>query len=161
MLAFLFLLGLALCAVSPSEEQAVEPWQNSCPMFWTLFNCRCYKYISTDFTWADAELNCVSLGGNLVSIRSQEEENFVKTLIKSFDPAEGYTWNGLNDIPKEGRWMWSDGSAVNFVSWSSGQPDNKVNEDCGHTNYGSVKKWNDRPCSDTSPSVCASRITCF
>ncbi|XP_033980586.1 lactose-binding lectin l-2-like [Trematomus bernacchii] len=160
MLAFLFLLGLALGAVSP-EELAEEPQQNSCPQFWSAFNCRCYKYISTHLAWADAELHCVSLGGNLVSIRSQEEENFVKTLIKSFDPAQGYTWNGLNDIHKEGRWMWSDGCAAKFVSWSSGQPTNYGgNEHCVHTNFGSVKKWNDEPCSATSPSVCASRITC-
>ncbi|KAF3833777.1 hypothetical protein F7725_024981, partial [Dissostichus mawsoni] len=134
MLVFLFLLGLALGAVSPSEELVVEPQQNSCPMFWTLFNGRCYN---------------------------QEEENFVKTLIKSFDPAEGYTWIGLSDVHKEGRWMWSDGSAAKFFFWDAGQPDNHRGlEDCGHTNFGSVNKWNDFPCSNTHSSVCASRITC-
>ncbi|KAI9548647.1 hypothetical protein NQZ68_007515 [Dissostichus eleginoides] len=159
MQAFLFLLGLALCAVSPSEELVVEPQQNSCPLFWSIFNGRCYKYISTRLTWADAELHCVSQGGNLVSLNSQGEENFVKTLIKNFDPAEGYTWIGLSDVHKEGRWMWSDGSAVNFVSWTSGEPNNRRNEDCVNINSGSDHKWNDKTCSDTIPSVCASRTT--
>ncbi|KAK1879916.1 Lactose-binding lectin l-2 [Dissostichus eleginoides] len=153
MLVFLFLLGLALGAVSPQ--------QNSCPMFWTFFNGRCYKYISTRLTWADAELHCVSLGGNLVSIRSQEEENFVGSVIKNFDPARGYTWIGLSDTQKEGRWMWSDGCAARFFFWSTGQPDNhRGREDCVGTNYGPVNKWNDFRCSVTIPSVCASRITC-
>ncbi|XP_033980590.1 lactose-binding lectin l-2-like [Trematomus bernacchii] len=159
MLVFLFLLGLALCAVSPSEEQEVEPWKNNCPMSWSFYNGRSYLYVSTHLTWADAELHCVSLGANLVSIHSKEEHLLVRSLIKNFDPAEGYTWIGLNDIYKEGRCMWSDGCAAKFFYWHSGQPDNnRGNEDCGHTNF--HQKWNDRPCSATSPSVCASRITC-
>ncbi|KAK1880806.1 Lactose-binding lectin l-2 [Dissostichus eleginoides] len=158
MLLFLFLLGLALGAVSPSDDPQGKLQRGSCPMFWYSFNNRCYKYIAADMDWSDAEFHCVSEGANLVSIHSQGEENFVKSLIKNFDPAEGYTWIGLSDIPKEGRWMWSDGSAVNFVFWNSGQPDNAGNEDCGHTN--SLQKWNDFPCSKTIPSVCASRITC-
>ncbi|KAI4818243.1 hypothetical protein KUCAC02_011593 [Chaenocephalus aceratus] len=161
MQAFLFLLGLALCAVSPSEELVVEPQQNSCPLFWFIFNGRCYKYIATRLTWADAELLCVSQGGNLVSIRSQEEDNFVKTLIKNFDPAQGSAWIGLSDIHKEGTWMSSDGCAAKFFSWSSGEPNNhRRREDCGLINFGSANKWNDVPCSNTYSSVCASRITC-
>ncbi|KAL3043980.1 hypothetical protein OYC64_003880 [Pagothenia borchgrevinki] len=158
MLLFLFLLGLALDAVSPSDDPLVKLQRGSCRPFWYSFNGRCYKYIAADMDWADAEFHCVSEGANLVSIHSQAEHEFVKSLIKNFHPAEGWTWIGLNDIPKEGRWMWSDGSAVNFVFWNSRQPDNKGNEDCVHTNFN--HKWNDRSCSDTYPSVCASHTTC-
>ncbi|XP_033980584.1 galactose-specific lectin nattectin-like [Trematomus bernacchii] len=161
MLVFLFLLGLALGAVSSSDDPPTELQQDTCPSFWFSFNGRCYKYFNTETTWADAELYCVSQGGNLVSIHSREEEDFVKFLIKSSDPAEGYTWIGLHDIAKEGRWMWSDGCAVKFVYWSSGQPDNfRGLEHCVDTNFGFDHKWNDRTCYSTLPSVCASRITC-
>ncbi|XP_033972669.1 lactose-binding lectin l-2-like [Trematomus bernacchii] len=156
MLLFLFLLGLALGAVSPSDDPQGKLQRGSCPMFWYSFNNRCYKYIATHFTWADAEFHCVSEGANLVSIHSQEEQEFVKSLIKNFDPTEGYTWIGLSDIHKEGSWMWSDGSAAKFFFWNSGEPNNAGRkEDCVHTNYGPVKKWNDWPCSNTDPSVCA------
>ena len=159
MLAFLFLLGLALCAGSPAEEEAVEPWLNSCPMSWSFYNGRSYMYVSTHRTWAEAELHCVSLGANLVSIHSKEEHWLVRSLIKNVDPAEAWTWIGLNDVHKEGRWMWSDGCAAKFFYWHIREPSNGGgNEDCGHTNFGG--KWNDRPCSSTYPSVCASRITC-
>ncbi|KAK1894937.1 Lactose-binding lectin l-2 [Dissostichus eleginoides] len=159
MLVFLFLLGLALGTVSSSDEPQMELQQDSCPSFWFSFNGRCYNYIATKMTWADAELHCVSQGGNLVSIHSQGENHFVRSLIKNFDPTQGYTWIGLSDIHKEGRWMWSDGCAAKFFFWYSRQPDNNRGlEHCGHTNY--VQKWNDRSCSDTSPSVCASRTTC-
>jgi len=157
MLLFLFLLGLALGAVSPSDDPQGKLERGNCRPFWYSFNNRCYKYIATHFTWADAELHCVSEGANLVSVHSKGEDHFVKSLIKNYDPTEGYTWIGLSDTQKEGSWMWSDGCAAKFFSWSSGEPNNAGNEDCGHFNY---HKWNDFPCSTTISSVCASRITC-
>ncbi|XP_042291262.1 lactose-binding lectin l-2-like [Thunnus maccoyii] len=161
MLLFLFLFGLALGAESPSGDHEMKLQRGNCPMFWYSFQGRCYKYVSTHMTWADAELHCVSEKANLVSVHSLEEQNFVKSLIKNFDHAEGYTWIGLSDTQKEGGWMWSDGSAVNFAFWSSGEPNNEGGkEDCVHNNYGTDLKWNDHSCSLTFPSVCASRIDC-
>ena len=96
-----------------------------------------------------------------MSIHSLEEQKFVKSLIKNFDHAEGRTWIGLSDVHKEGRWMWSDGCAVNFVFWDSHEPnDGGGIEDCVRNNYDKDLKWNDARCSDTYPSVCASHIVC-
>ncbi|XP_059205968.1 galactose-specific lectin nattectin-like [Centropristis striata] len=161
MLLFLFLFGLALGAEPPSEDQQVKLQRANCPMFWYSFNGRCYKYVATRMSWADAELHCVSQRANLVSIHSRDENNFVKSLIKNFDPVEGRTWIGLSDIHKEGRWMWSDGSVVNFLLWNAGQPDNAGgNEHCGHKNFGAALKWNDLPCSHTNTFVCAYKPNC-
>ncbi|XP_036948897.1 lactose-binding lectin l-2-like [Acanthopagrus latus] len=161
MFLFLFLFGLALGAVSPSDVPQVKLQRGGCPMFWYSFNGRCYKYVSTHLTWADAELYCVSEGANLVSIHSREEEDFVKSLVKNFDHGEGPTWIGLSDIHKDGRWMWSDGCAVDFVFWNAGEPNNYGgSEPCVHNNHGTDRRWNDCLCSGTYPSVCASRIMC-
>lgn len=161
MLLFLLLFGLALGAKSPSDDQQMKLLRGKCPMFWYTFNSRCYKYVATRATWADAELLCVSVGANLVSIRSLEEENFVKNLIKNFDHAEEPTWIGLSDIHKEGRWMWSDGCAADFYFWRAREPNNNGgNEHCVQNNYDTEMKWNDAHCSSTLPSVCASRTTC-
>ncbi|XP_068558647.1 lactose-binding lectin l-2-like [Cebidichthys violaceus] len=171
MLLFLFLFGLALGAVTPSDDLglalgAVTSFddyeltlqQGNCAAMWYNFNGRFYKYVGIHLTWADAELHCVSKGANLVSIHSLEEQKFVKSLIKNSDPAEGKTWIGLSDIHKEGTWMSSDGSAANFFYWTSRQPDNANGvEHCVQTNYPGELKWNDDPCSRTFPFVCASR----
>ncbi|KAM9340266.1 lactose-binding lectin l-2-like [Symphorus nematophorus] len=118
MLLFLFLFGLALGAESEvqSDDPAVEVVRGSCPDFWSSFNNTCYKYISTHFTWADAELHCVSEGANLVSIHTMEERNFIKALIKNFDPADGHTWIGLSDVHKEGKWMCFNGRCYKYVA---------------------------------------------
>uniref|UniRef100_A0A3Q1GG68 Galactose-specific lectin nattectin-like n=2 Tax=Acanthochromis polyacanthus TaxID=80966 RepID=A0A3Q1GG68_9TELE len=158
MILLLFLFGLALGAVIPPEDQRVNLQRGNCPAFWFSFNGRCYKYMATPMTWARAELFCVSQGANLVSIHSIKEQNFVNSLIRNFDSAQTWTWIGLSDVHLEGRWMWSDGSKVNFVFWNTGEPNNAGgDEDCAHTNFGTRFTWNDRPCSDTRSFVCASR----
>ncbi|XP_071776222.1 lactose-binding lectin l-2-like [Centroberyx gerrardi] len=161
MLLLLCCLGLALGAVSPSADREVKLERGSCPMFWYSFNGRCYKYIATRMTWADAELYCVSQRANLVSFHSADDCSFVKSLIKNFDPAEGRTWIGLSDTQKEGAWMWSDGSEVNFGLWNPDQPDNASGvEHCVHTNYDADSRWNDWLCHETLPFVCVSRTVC-
>ncbi|XP_075958433.1 lactose-binding lectin l-2-like [Anarhichas minor] len=161
MLLFLFLFGLALVAVCPSDDRTMTLQRATCPMFWYSFNGRCYKYLATDMTWADAEIHCVREGANLVSVHSKDEQKFVKFLIKNFDPAEAPTWIGLSDIHKEGTWMWSDGSSANFVVWHGGEPNNAAGrEHCVHTNSGPTFRWNDIPCSHKLQFVCASRTIC-
>ncbi|KAG8005158.1 Lactose-binding lectin l-2 [Nibea albiflora] len=160
MLLFFFLFGLALGAVPPSDDHRLKLQRGSCPMFWYSFNGRCYKYVATRLTWADAELHCVSQRANLVAIHSLEEHNFIKDLIMNFDHTQEYTWIGLSDTQKEGGWMWSDGSAVDFFRWDRNQPDNAGGLDnCVHNNHGAAMKWNDHRCSVTYPSVCVSRVT--
>uniref|UniRef100_A0A3B3Y9F3 C-type lectin domain-containing protein n=1 Tax=Poecilia mexicana TaxID=48701 RepID=A0A3B3Y9F3_9TELE len=111
--------------------------RGGCPPFWFGFNGRCYKYVSTLMTWADAEQHCVNQGANLVSIHSLAEENFVKLLIRNFDHADGTTWIGLSDL------------------WNTGEPNNSGgSEPCVHTNYGPAKGWNDARCTHKFSSVC-------
>ncbi|XP_075333315.1 ladderlectin-like [Odontesthes bonariensis] len=158
---FLFMAALALSAVSPSDEQELQLMQGSCPMFSFSFNGRCYKHITTRLTWGEAELHCVSEGANLVSIHSLQEHEFVNFMIKNFDPNQDITWIGLTDVHKEGGWMWSDGSKVNFTLWSENQPDNiGANEHCVNTNSGRAFRWNDLPCSEAHPFVCAFHTVC-
>uniref|UniRef100_A0A3P9MVY0 C-type lectin domain-containing protein n=1 Tax=Poecilia reticulata TaxID=8081 RepID=A0A3P9MVY0_POERE len=141
----LFLLGLALVAMSPSNGSELVLERNSCPEFWYSFNGRCYKYISVD--------------SNLVSIHSLEEHNFVNTMIKSFDLTQAFTWIGLTDLHKEGSWMWSDGSKMDFLLFEEGQPDNAdANENCGHTNMYTQYKWNDIVCSREFSFACKKHL---
>ncbi|XP_039461157.1 lactose-binding lectin l-2-like [Oreochromis aureus] len=167
LLLFLFSLTLGAPSDSPSDDNEVKPQlddravkllRGSCPMLWWSFNSRCYKYVATHLSWADAELYCLSQGANLVSIHNMEEENFVRSLIRNFDHEQRPTWIGLSDIHKEGRWMWSDGSVVGFVNWNAGEPNNVAgNEHCATNNFSSPKKWNDYPCSHSFSSVCLKR----
>merc|ERR1712212_118692 len=155
----LCLLGLALGTVHANPLAEVRLQRGNCPMFWYSFNGRCYKYDTTPTqTWVGAEMSCVSEDANLVSIRSEEEHNFVRALLRFYDPSEGPTWIGLSDCHSEGVWMWSNGSKVDYSLWLEGQPTGG-SQNCVLLNYDTSGKWIDTECTYSSaiPSVCAFR----
>lgn len=109
--------------------------------------------------WANAESHWVSQKDNLASVQYLDEHYIINNLIKSYDPAESPTWIGLSDTHKEGRWMWSDGSQVDFTHWNGEQPDNDQDtEDCVLTYWPGGMQWNDLTCSNLFAFVCAKRL---
>ncbi|MEQ2309297.1 hypothetical protein AMECASPLE_037139 [Ameca splendens] len=163
----LFCFGLTVGAPPPSDPESTIQYntegveQKNCFIFWSSFKDHCYKYVATPMTWADAELYCLSQEANLVSIHSEEEENFVKLLIRNFDVAEGVNWIGLSDAQKDGTYFWSDGSNFTFSFWKDGEPNNSGGpEPCVHTNWGTARKWNDKVCTDKYAFVCKARPAC-
>ncbi|KAJ8267981.1 hypothetical protein COCON_G00131530 [Conger conger] len=108
---------------------AQEEDQNFCPPGWTPNELHCFKYVSEKKTWADAEMNCLLLGGNLASVWSEEDQKFQVKLQKQSGTVEPF-WIGLSDVHKEGTWFWSDGTAVYYTNWAPGEPNNFKEEDC-------------------------------
>nr|XP_020477324.1 galactose-specific lectin nattectin-like [Monopterus albus] len=103
--------------------------------------------------WADAEVACVAVGGNLASIHTEDHYNFVKGLIKTSAGTNKQTWVGGTDAVKEGVWLWSDGSNFDFTFWGPRQPDNAGrSEDCmALVNKGVA---NDMPCTQKKSYIC-------
>ena len=99
-------------------------------------------------TWTQAQQRCHQHGANLISIHSEEEQNFVVGHAnKSWFSAS--MWIGLNDRNLEGGYVWSDGSPVQFTNWDSREPnDMKGQEDCVELNLDTktTNKWNDERC---------------
>ncbi|KAI4879715.1 hypothetical protein NFI96_013869, partial [Prochilodus magdalenae] len=80
--------------------------------------------------------NCVSLKGHLASVHSLKEYGFIRELVLNTTKSNAYTWLGGTDAAREGVWVYKDGSAFNYINWSSGQPDNYGNmEDCLMMNF--------------------------
>uniref|UniRef100_W5MQN5 C-type lectin domain-containing protein n=2 Tax=Lepisosteus oculatus TaxID=7918 RepID=W5MQN5_LEPOC len=122
-----------------------------CPPGWVNFEKRCFQYIRQEKTWVDAELDCISKGGNLASVHSEEEHQFLKQQISS---KEIPMWLGGTDCYKEGTWFWSDGAQWNWVKWNTGEPNNAGIENCIHLNY-DQEGWNDISCNNQYPYICA------
>lgn len=95
MLLFI-LLGLTVAAEFPPSDQDMKLMSRaSCPSFLYSFNGNCHMYVATPELARHQA--CVSEGANLVSIHGLEENSFVSTLIKNFDPQQPQTWIGLQD----------------------------------------------------------------
>ncbi|KAG9356093.1 hypothetical protein JZ751_000937 [Albula glossodonta] len=132
--------------------------QGGCPAGWMNFNDRCFRYVGRKEEWADAEAHCLTLGGNLASVHSEDEFQFLRSLYRAHDPRENPFWIGLTDCQKKGRLMWSDGSKVDFTRWNSHEPNNHGGrENCVHSNWSSQKGWNDIPCDYKCAFICALR----
>ncbi|XP_072326957.1 C-type lectin lectoxin-Enh6-like [Scyliorhinus torazame] len=69
------------------------------------------------------------------------------------------TWIGLHDFFKEGTFLWTDGSSIDFTKWNLGEPNNNLgNEDCAHFGWRNQFVWNDGPCNIEYSSICSYKL---
>ena len=95
--------------------------------------------LSNEGTWTQAQAQAVSLGGNLVTINDEAENQF---LVDTFgDTIE--LWIGFTDQAAEGQFKWVNGEAVTYTNFDGGQPNGDTFQNYGTINF-SPSKWNDR-----------------
>lgn len=111
-----------------------------------------YEFCFEPRNWADARDHCISRGGDLASIHSDEVQAAVKDA--AFDLLYANWWIGLNDIDEEGSWAWSDGSVFNYENWNPNEPNDSNGEDCGHLSTWGDGGWNDLQCGNSYPQIC-------
>ncbi|XP_026209210.1 ladderlectin-like [Anabas testudineus] len=153
------LLVCAMMALTRAADQShAIKRAASCPSGWTAYNGRCFLYVPTEMTWADAEKNCLYHGGNLASVHSFEEHHVIQSMILKLTHAYPLTWIGGSDAQQEGTWFWSDGTAFRLQYWAPGQPNNLGSgQHCLLMNFGDLKKFEDHHCSYRKASVCAKK----
>ena len=108
----------ALCQVS-----ACTPW---CPFFWSKFQGRCYRCEDMKRNAKDAEAECRKLGGHLASIQSQDENDFIQTMVFRYSSkyrltrvrSERFVWIGASRPNKNSAWSWSDGTDWTMSRWA-------------------------------------------
>jgi len=147
----------------PSSAQTTPPPPPppiGCPEGWHEYEYEgsCYKLNSNALFWKEAETNCRSYeGGDLASIHSEDEWDFVKGVMEeeldNNDEATFY-WLGGYFADKDGSWMWSDGSTWNFTNWQGAVPtQSKCLETFKHVD--SMEwVWSPLDCETAEPYVC-------
>ncbi|XP_055969176.1 low affinity immunoglobulin epsilon Fc receptor [Sorex fumeus] len=129
---------------------------NTCPEDWVNFGRKCYYFgQGTPKKWLQARNACRALQGQLVSIHSQEEQDFLTQHGSKFG-----TWIGLRDLDLEGQFIWMDENPLNYNNWGPGEPNNQEpSEDCVVMEHSG--KWNDMDCLGRLDSwVCDRLATC-
>src|SRR3989344_8616776 len=66
-----------------------------------------HEYFLTPFptTWEDAEAYALSKGGHLATIRSQEENDWIKSVFSSYNPYIGLHQD-VDGVEPSGGWSW-------------------------------------------------------
>lgn len=84
------------------------------------YNGHAYYYFSGNKSWDDAKAYCEKIGGHLVTITAEGEEEFVNTLVNS-----SKAWIGGY---KESTWKWVTSEAWSYTDWNTNEPgsDNRV-----------------------------------
>lgn len=108
------------------------------------YNGNTYRVYDYYTSWSNAKQMCEDLGGNLVTITSQEEMNEIKNLLVDAE-LYGY-WIGFNDVDKDGIWENVTGEDTGYNYWGENQPDcYENNEYCAVIQNENDLKWNDVP----------------
>ncbi|XP_038588165.1 type-2 ice-structuring protein-like [Micropterus salmoides] len=153
----------ALPEANPENAQQAKSHlvkrSTACSGRWSEFSGRCFHYVPKPMTWAKAEKNCESMGGNLASVHNLLEYHEIQRLIMSASYEYTVTWIGGSDAQEENQWFWIDGTPFNYLNWCGGEPNNLGGrQNCLQINHGDQKCWDDYQCNFRRPSVCAKKI---
>ncbi len=100
-----------------------------------------YYFSNVDTTWYEADDMSDNAGGHLVTISSEEENDFIYSLIQQ---TGNNSWIGFSDIATEGDWVWTTGEDVVYTNWAAGEPNDLNGEDCAEMFMNGT--WNDNQC---------------
>ncbi|KAL6118239.1 uncharacterized protein ACO6RY_03079 [Pungitius sinensis] len=151
-------MAAALAEEKPGQEPTAELQlvKRSCHNRWTRCNGRWFRYIPRAMTWAQAERNCLALGGHLASVHNLWEYRTIQRIILRSSRCHRETWIGGSDAEEEKKWFWSDGTRFDYSNWACGEPNNHWRQQhCLQMNHGGRKAWDDVQCWSKRPSVCA------
>merc|ERR1712055_771920 len=110
------LLGLSLLVTLAG----CIPLHSDCPSGWASYDTKCFKLFTSKASATEAESKCNEQGGNLPSIHSKAEQDFIYT---NLDHSHS-VWIGAVDPNQDGSWQWTDGSSFDFTNWGEEEPDN-------------------------------------
>ncbi|XP_033107417.1 macrophage mannose receptor 1-like isoform X2 [Anneissia japonica] len=128
---------------------------------WYDGNGKCYKFMNRDASWDDAVNYCTSVDAELVSIKSQDEQNIVTYMVSIH---QATAWIGLSDknSGSAGMYEWSNGDpyslSAHYNHWATNQPDNRFYTQGGNCveilNTAKTGEWNTAPCTNLAKSIC-------
>lgn len=121
------LMGLGFLVVFTSSAMAL-------PVQWTLAsggNGHWYDVVLLDpdpyLAWEDARDYANAEGGYLASITSEEENNFISSLLVTDDDPTRYWLGGFQRDDSSGAdWEWVNGDAWGYTNWATGEPNNAL-----------------------------------
>ncbi|XP_037115279.1 snaclec A8-like [Syngnathus acus] len=112
------------CALICPPDPQIVPSANKCLPGWLEHDSSCYKKEMIPNGWLGARHHCVWQGGDLLSITSSAEEDFVKRTMGK----NTRFWLGLSNQKCDDVWcgfvagsqelIWSDGETTTHTNWA-------------------------------------------
>ncbi len=117
-----------------------------------------YQVVPLAGSWSEADefartLSFQGMPAHLVTITSQQEQDFVESLLPRDGPFSANYWVGLSDRDSEGTFEWVTREPLSFTNWAEGEPNDfgtgedvtaiRWNVECEDSNCVSTANWND------------------
>ncbi|XP_073503178.1 secretory phospholipase A2 receptor isoform X2 [Phyllobates terribilis] len=138
------------------QHEHYETWKyypTHCEPDWIPYSQRCSK-LQKAFSWSEASAACRGDGGELMSVNSLADVEFLVHLFNHENISEA--WIGLSSKNRHPvQFQWSDGSTVTFTTWQRHEPNISLEgSDLCVSAQRTDGNWKVRPCSRKSISVC-------
>ena len=118
------------------------------------FGNTCYMISETGKSWDENQKNCKASGGDLVSLETEAEWQFVNSKIQNIALQGANEWHiGLK---KQGDWKWVNGNPMTIEKWQRSQPSGDGNVAVMSKDYppGSQGLFNDLNAQMPRPFIC-------
>lgn len=103
-------------------------------------------YLLTPETWTAAEAEAEDMGGTLAIVQNAGEQEWIFSTFGDLGGTARGLWIGLHRITPGGKFVWVDGSPLDYAHWYPGEPNNAGgNENCVHMRWDPAAPgmWND------------------
>lgn len=133
-----------------------ETYNADCPRGWSGpgDSQGCFKLTDIESSFVGCQDICSDEGGTLASVRTSEEQQFVRNMLVS-QGADGFIGYFEYGEDESGDWRWIDGSEPRaYEGWALGEPDNWcLDEDCA-VFTSTLNNWMDVSCAIKTKCVC-------
>eukprot|EP00079_Xenopus_tropicalis_P039014 XP_017952785.1 PREDICTED: secretory phospholipase A2 receptor [Xenopus tropicalis] len=117
----------------------------------------CYQFnLDSALSWHEARVSCQAQGGDLLSITSVDEQNYISGILGHNQVS---FWMGLNQVEEASGWHWSDGAPLALANWRSNYTYNYENGHCGTYDRLRDRGWQSFPCTSALPYACKKDLT--
>jgi hypothetical protein len=100
-----------------------------------------YYLSSQPARWYFADVNCRNFGGQLASLTTEAENDFVSEAVQAVAPGTDF-FIGLTDWERANNdWLWTSGDLYGWFNWAPGEPNNYSGE--WFTHVAATGLWND------------------
>ena len=119
LIGFILVFIMIVCLIPNMGSTAITQDLYS-PVVTQTFNGHTYGVYDVGLTWTEAKTYCESLGGHLATITSQEEQDFIFSLLTNVSRPYYF----LGGCKEDNSMKWITGEPFTYTNWAPGEPNN-------------------------------------
>lgn len=127
---------------------------DSCPKGWISYHDACYQINLARTGLQDANDKCLDQGAGILTLRSTEEETFLRAELEKKQLNNIFYWLGAKYSPSRGNFIWPDDTDVVYSAWNPGEP--RFGLDC--TLMLNRKGWGSDRCDMDRSYICKKEL---